>query len=448
MNKENQNIEWKESWRDEYLKWICGFANAQGGQIYIGKNDQGEVVGITDSAKLLEDIPNKVRDVLGILVNVNALSENEKVYLEIEVEAYPYPISYKGQYHYRTGSTKQELKGAALDKFLLQKLGKRWDGVPVPRLTENDLSRSALDYFRKKAVKSKRLDADIWEDSMMELLEKLQLVEDVYLKRATILLFHPNPEKYITGAFIKIGFFRTDIDLDFQDEIHGHLFEQVEKTMELLLTKYLKAYIRYERLHRIEEYPIPETALREAILNAVAHKDYSGQTPIQISVYENRLLIWNQGQLPEHWTIEKLSQKHPSAPYNPAIANVFFKAGLIEAWGRGTLRILDDCRLAKTPIPVFQYDFGGFMVDFKMKQRARTDNTNGIVNGTVNDTVKAQKLLPIIRENPAVTLDQMATQLAISKRTINRYILILKASNQLIRKGSDKLGTWEIMDIH
>jgi ATP-dependent DNA helicase RecG len=128
MNKENQNIEWKESWRDEYLKWICGFANAQGGQIYIGKNDKGEVVGISDAPKLLEDIPNKVRDILGIIVNVNLLIHNEKAFIEIEVEAYPYPISYKGQYHYRSGSTKQELKGAALDKFLLQKLGKRWDG--------------------------------------------------------------------------------------------------------------------------------------------------------------------------------------------------------------------------------------------------------------------------------------------------------------------------------
>ena len=64
---ENQNIEWKESWRDEYIKWICGFANAQGGTLYIGKNDKGEVVGISDSAKLLEEIPNKVRDVLGIM---------------------------------------------------------------------------------------------------------------------------------------------------------------------------------------------------------------------------------------------------------------------------------------------------------------------------------------------------------------------------------------------
>jgi ATP-dependent DNA helicase RecG len=167
-----------------------------------------------------------------------------------------------------------------------------------------------------------------------------------------------------------------------------------------------------------------------------------GQTPIQISVYEDRLLIWNQGQLPEHWTIEKLSQKHPSAPYNPAIANVFFKAGLIEAWGRGTLRILDDCRLAKTPMPVFQYDFGGFMVDFKMKQRAHTDNANG----NVNDSVKTKKLLDIIRKNPAVTLDQITTQLAVSKSTVYRYIKVLKKSNQLIRKGSDKAGVWEIVD--
>ena len=73
---ENQNTEWKESWRDEYLKWICGFANATGGKIYIGMNDSGKVVGVADADKLLEDIPNKVRDVLGIIVDVNLLEEN------------------------------------------------------------------------------------------------------------------------------------------------------------------------------------------------------------------------------------------------------------------------------------------------------------------------------------------------------------------------------------
>ena len=71
INKESQNIEFKESWRDEYLKWICGFANASGGTLYIGITDTGEVCGLHDTKRLMEDIPNKVRDLLGILVNVN-----------------------------------------------------------------------------------------------------------------------------------------------------------------------------------------------------------------------------------------------------------------------------------------------------------------------------------------------------------------------------------------
>ena len=93
--KESQNTEWKESWRDEYLKWICGFANAQGGRIYIGTNDDGTVIGVLDSKKLLEDIPNKVRDTLGIIVEVNLLTQNEKDYIEICVNPSSYPVNFK-----------------------------------------------------------------------------------------------------------------------------------------------------------------------------------------------------------------------------------------------------------------------------------------------------------------------------------------------------------------
>jgi ATP-dependent DNA helicase RecG len=100
---ENQNIEYKESWRDEYLKWICGFANANGGSIFIGKNDAGEIVNLKDPKKLLEDIPNKVKDILGILVDVNLHQSAKGDFIEIIVEPYPYPVNYKGQYHYRSG---------------------------------------------------------------------------------------------------------------------------------------------------------------------------------------------------------------------------------------------------------------------------------------------------------------------------------------------------------
>jgi ATP-dependent DNA helicase RecG len=159
--KENQNIEFKESWRDEYIKWICGFANASGGILVIGKNDKGIVTNVDDTKKLLEDIPNKVRDILGIIVDVNYKTHKNKEFLEIIVEPYPYPVNYKGQYYYRSGSTKQELKGAALDKFLLKKQGKRWDGVPVPQVTIKDFKGDSFETFRAKAAKSNRISEEV-----------------------------------------------------------------------------------------------------------------------------------------------------------------------------------------------------------------------------------------------------------------------------------------------
>ncbi|MDD3859336.1 MAG: ATP-binding protein [Bacteroidales bacterium] len=362
---EDQNIEYKESWRDEYLKWICGFANANGGMIYIGKNDAGEVVGLKDSKKLLEDIPNKTKDILGILVDVNLHQSQKGEFIEISVEAYPYPVNYKGQYHYRSGSTKQELKGAALDKFLLQRKGKRWDAVPVPNVSINGLKKETFDFFRKKAVKAQRIEEDVLTDSNELLIDNLQLTENEYLKRAAILLFHPNPDKFVTGAYIKIGYFEADDDLKFQDEVHGNLFEQIEKTIDLLFSKYIKSSISYEGLNRVEKYDYPKDAIREALLNSVSHKDYSGCVPIQISVYNDKIIFWNEGQLPDNWTIEKLLTKHPSKPYNPDIANVLFRSGYIESWGRGTLKMINECVQFGIPKPKYFYDMSGFWVEFR-----------------------------------------------------------------------------------
>jgi ATP-dependent DNA helicase RecG len=365
VTSESQNIEFKLTWRDEYLKWICGFANAYGGIIFIGKDDSGNVVDLKDAKKLLEEIPNKVRDTLGILVDVNLYQTDQGKFIEILVEQYPYPVNYKGQYHYRSGSTKQELKGAALDKFLLQKKGKRWDGVPVPNVSTNDLKQETFDFFRKRAFRSQRIDEESLADSNEHLIENLQLKEGKFLKRASILLFHPNPEKYITGAYIKIGFFESDSDLRYQDEIHGNLFEQIEKTTELLFTKYIKALISYEGLNRVETYEYPKEAIREALLNAVAHKDYSGGVPIQISVYNDKLMIWNEGQLPENWTVKNLLEKHASRPYNPDIAHALFRSGYIESWGRGTIKIINECKKAGIPEPVFTYDSSDISVEFR-----------------------------------------------------------------------------------
>lgn len=434
---ENQNIEYKSKWRDEYLKWICGFANANGGTIFIGKDDEGKIVGIKESKKLLEDLPNKVRDVLGIIVNVNLHKTKNGEYIEIITEPYPNAISYKGQYYYRSGSTKQELKGAALDKFLLKKYGRHWDSVPIPNVTIDELKQETLDFFLKKAINKKRVGEQALTEGNSLLLKNLDLMEDEDLKRAAILLFHPRPDKFISGAFIKIGYFENDADLIFQDEIKGNLIEQVEKTIDLLFTKYIKAIISYEGVYRVETYEYPIEAVREAVHNAIAHKDYAGTPPIQISIYKDKIMIWNYGQLPEGWTMEKLTgSKHPSIPYNPDIANAFFRIGYIEAWGRGFSKMTHTCLDAGLPEPLYYYDMSGYWVVF----RKDIYNEEHLLSlGLNNRQVEA---ILYVKEKGKITNKEYQALNKISSRTATNELMELVKNFGVLKVSGAGAGTF------
>lgn len=432
--KEQQNIEWKESWHNDYFKWICGFANAQGGVLFIGVDNQGNIKHLDNARKLLEDIPNQVKDVLGLMVDVNLHSKNGQDYIEILVEPYPFPISLRGKYYYRSGSTLQELKGAALTKFLLQRQGKKWDGVPIPNVTADNLKNETFDFFRKKATKSKRLEPVDLEGTNQNLLECLQLFleDEKMLKRAAILLFHPNPEKFIAGAFIKIGFFESDDDLLFQDEVKGNLLEQAEKAMDLLKTKYTLAIISYKDGSREETYTFPEDALREALYNAIVHKDYSSGIPIQISVYSDKIIFWNEGQLPDNWTVEKLTQKHPSKPHNPDIANAFFRAGYIESWGRGTIKIMNACKVHKIAPPVFAVS----PTDFQLELMKFTHK--GLIKLGLKEEFR--KIILYIQENGHISNSEVQSICAVSKATATRYLAELE-TKWINKIGSTGVGT-------
>ena len=431
--KEAQNIEWKESWHNDYFKWICGFANAQGGTLFIGKDDDGNVKHLVNARKLLEDIPNQVRDLLGLMVDVNLHTENGEDFLEIVVEPYPFPISLRGKYYYRSGSTLQELKGAALAKFLLQRQGKKWDGVPVPNVTADDLKNDTFDFFRKKATKSKRLEPEDLDGTNQELLESLQLYleDEKMIKRAAVLLFHPKPEKYVTGAYIKIGYFENEADLMFQDEVHGNLFEQIEQTMDLLFTKYIKAMVSYEGISRVETYEYPREAVREALLNAVAHKDYSGGAPIQIKVYKDRILIWNDGQLPDNWTIHNLLKRHSSKPYNPDIANTLFRSGYIESWGRGIEKMMNYCKEAEIPAPNYFFEASDFLVEF----RKDIYNEEFLIELGLNE--RQLKAVLFTKEKGKITNSDYQDLNEISKRTASNELTELVEKYALFeRKGT------------
>ncbi|WP_321332598.1 ATP-binding protein [uncultured Bacteroides sp.] len=357
---EKQNIEYKSSWHDKYLEWVCGFANAQGGEIYIDKEDSGKVTGVEDYKKLMEDIPNKIRNHMGISADVNLLQENDKYYIEIVVQPYSVPISLHGQYFYRSGSVKMGLTGNSLNEFLLKRSGLSWDEVTEPRATFDDIDEKAFKAYLIMAKEKDRLP-DVEGLTMEEIFNKLRLTKNGELTRAAIILFGKDPRRFSTNAFVKIGYFKGDADLRFQDVEEGNIIVLLKSVLERLDHKYLTRSIEFKGMLRLEhsEYPIP--ALREMLLNALVHRKYMGSF-IQIRVYDDKITIWNDGRLPEEITLESLKHVHSSYPRNPLIADVCFKGGLIDSWGRGTVRIIETCKEAGLPEPELTERDGGFLV--------------------------------------------------------------------------------------
>ena len=161
-----------------------------------------------------------------------------------------------------------------------------------------------LEEFRQRAVASERLAGDILEESDAGVIEKLRLREQEFLKRAAVLLFHRSPASFVRDAYVKLGYFRN-AELLYQDVIEGNLFEHVDRTMDLLYSKYSRALISYKGVYRVETFPVPREAMREAVINAVIHRDYADPVPIQIRVYEDRIMLWNPGHLPADWSVEQ-----------------------------------------------------------------------------------------------------------------------------------------------
>lgn len=326
---------------------------------------------------------------MGIIVDVNLLYKGELEYLQIIVDKYPSLISFRGKYYYRSGSTMREITGKELERALLKTQGRTWDGVPLPKLSVSDLKQDAIQLFKDKAVKRGRLTKEEVSVEDTILMDNLHLIdEDGYLIRAAMLAFYKDPEKWVTGSYIKIGYFgKSDSDLVYQDEVHGPLIEQVDKTVDLVYTKYMKALIDYEGVQRIEQFMFHKDAFREILLNAIVHKDYSSCNPIQISVYKDKIYIWNDGEMPPNLdSTDKLFMKHSSKPYNPKLANIFFKSGMIEAWGRGFEKIREACALYDGPLPEYEINEAGIMVLLYVLNIGRGEANNIKISSLILDS--------------------------------------------------------------
>lgn len=267
IKSENQRIEFKEQWHDDVLKAICAFANTDGGVVYIGVDDKGGSIALKDTKKLLEVIPNKIKDILGIVADVKIIEKAGNPVIKVTVKKYTAPISYKGTFYVRSGSTNAELKGVELSRFLLSSAGTTWDNIIDPKASLDDISVKTVRHFQQLA--KIRFPFIAREKSVKLILQKLNLIEKGKLKRAAILLFGKDPRKYFISAFIQVGRFVSESEVVSTDVIEGNLFEQVEKTIELLRLKYLENRFYYEGIYRKEDLIYPEEALREAVINAI-----------------------------------------------------------------------------------------------------------------------------------------------------------------------------------
>src|SRR3989338_312907 len=295
---EQQNIEYKTNWHDDYLKVVCGFANVSGGTLYVGRDDAGKVTGVADHKKLMEDLPNKINDLLGVMAEVRLKKKKGLCFIEIVVPPYSVPISFRGRYYYRSGSVKKELTGNSLNEFLLKKSGKTWDDVIEPRAKLADIDRKSVEVYLKSAAKAKRFPVDK-KPTLKELLEKLKLMEKGRLKRAALVLFGREPARFFPSMSVRIGRFgASKVDLRFQESIEGSLIHCLEETIQQLDRKFFISPVSFEGLHRIEKWQYPLPALREVLLNALIHRNYMG-AHIQIAVYDDRISFWNDGGLPE-----------------------------------------------------------------------------------------------------------------------------------------------------
>ena len=462
---EKHIIEYKRLWKDEWLEWICGMANADGGVIYLGVKDDGEVLGVSNAKKLMEDIPNKIISKMSIYPDVRQVEKDGKDVIEIEVAPSMAAVSLDGVVYKRVGATNQILKGAALQEFYLSRPSGAWDARIIPNAKLDEIDPDAVEYLKESGIRKGRLSKESAKDSVEKVLKSLNLMtEDDKLTMAALLLFGKNPQRYCIDARFKIGRFGAGAaNLIIQDLVDGDLIRMPDRVLDILDAKYLVRPIHYKGLRRVEPLEVPEKGLREIICNSIIHKQYDGPD-IQMRVYDDRIDLWNFGKLPEGYTFEQMFMPHRSMPRNKLIANAFYYAGLIEAWGRGFEIITEEFTKDGLAVPTFKEEFGGVTAIIKReifqaiqlgsRGNSKQDDPKNDPNSDPNNLTERQLLIIGILENQGQpddpnnepeTRSSIAKKLGISESTVKRELAFLSSIGKIKHFGPRSHGRWMVI---
>ena len=436
---ENIATEWKERWKDEYLKVICAFSNSQtGGTLYIGIDDNGNKIGVKDPKSDMKKIFDTTVNTMGLYPTIS-LDEEDNV-IKIDVKPSRDPVELRGKYYTRIGNTIHELKGRELERFIVSRSGTSWMDLPLEGLSIDDLDRNMISAFRKMATK-KGLIADINLDaSDEELLLRLNLISNGHPTRTAALLFHPEPESVIRNAFIRISMSKGS-EILYQDEINGPFLTMPDRIYDLLVTKYSRWHITYDGLRRIDNEPYPQRALRECLVNAIMHNDYSSEISIQIRVWDDeKMMISDTGRIPLEWTLDTLIETHMSIPFNPILAKVFSYAGYGETWGRGIEHILE-CYNENDEMPKFDVTASSFSITLFNKTAKLVGKQEHMVSQTTNPLGPTAKgILNALGTGKELTSSEIMTCMGVEKNPnfTSRKIMPLVKSGLVEKATPDK----------
>jgi len=364
---ESSLVEFKETFDKEAIETVAAFANTKGGSVLIGVSDKGKIKGLTIGKTTLRDWANQIAQSTEprLIPEIEHLKIEGKEVAVIKIKEYPIkPISVKGKCYRRLGNANRLMTPQEIAEMHFHSIGTSWDAFPTEDKTLADIDLKKVEKYIREANATGRRKI---EAGPQEVLGKLELVKDRKATWAAILTFGKEAQKPLLQSAVHCGRFKMDKTQIVDDlMVETDLINQVAEAMKFI-ARHISVRYKFEgepKRKEVWEYPLE--ALREAVINAIVHRDYTIPSNVQIEIYDDRIEIWNPGRLLPGITIDDLYKKeHKSVIRNKLIAQLFYDIGYIEKYGSGTIKIIDLCKRQGIPYPEFKEVFGGFSIIFR-----------------------------------------------------------------------------------
>jgi len=438
---------------------VCAFLNSDGGIIFIGVTDGGRIIGQEISDRTRQEIAHAMSEIEPpaqskiSIVYVPISAENDKKIIVIKVKVGQHiPYTFDSRAFHRVQSTSSKIPQHRYEQLIIERgqLNHSWDNLFVVRYTINDLDQDLILSIVHEAINNQQLPASAIKDNIIKILERLRLVNDGKILNAAVVLFGKDLFPIYSQCQMKLARFKGINKREFLDSsyFYGNIFEMLNQG-ELFIKRHLPvaAKVVPGQFRRVETPIIPFDAIREALLNALCHRDYSiKEACVNIAIYADRMEIYSHGGLPPGVTIEKIKQGF-SKPRNGLIAEVLHKCGYIETWGRGIQNIIELCQEAGTPEPQFLADDLEFKVIFKFPYNIQPEVFNGEAPTSQQLTTRQKDILKYLEQSNELSVGELKKYFKedLSERTLNRELIVLKNMGLITSKGRTRNAVWLIL---